>query len=148
MAVTLLDLHVTASGGFTVVEVGGEIDIASAPELRECLHQMIDAGSRRLVVDLRQVSFIDSMGLGVLVGATRRLRGLGHDGSIQLVCSDGLVLRVLRVTGLDRLFPVHATLFDALGGDSGQAEDRAGQAEDHSEPDPWLRVCRRIVRKG
>jgi anti-sigma B factor antagonist len=53
MAVTLLDLHVTASGGFTVVEVGGEIDIASAPELRECLHQMIDAGSRRLVVDLR-----------------------------------------------------------------------------------------------
>jgi anti-sigma B factor antagonist len=76
------------------------------------------------------------MGLGVLVGAKRRLREPSRDGSIQLVCADGLVLRVLRVTGLDRLFPVHATLSDALGGDSGQVEDRAGQAEDHSEPDP------------
>jgi anti-sigma B factor antagonist len=119
MAATLLDLHVTASGGYTVVEVGGEIDLASAPELRECLHQTIDAGSRQLVVDIRQVSFIDSMGLGVLVGARRRLLGLGHDSGIQLVCADGLVLRVLRVTGLDRMFPVHATLADALGGGSG-----------------------------
>jgi anti-sigma B factor antagonist len=127
MAATLLDLHVTASGGSTVVEAGGEIDVASAPELRECLHQTIDAGSRRLVVDLRQVSFIDSMGLGVLVGARRRLRDHGHDGSIQLVCADGLVLRVLRVSGLDHVFPLHATLTDALGDDPGQAEHRSGQ---------------------
>jgi anti-sigma B factor antagonist len=136
MAATLLDLHVTASGGFTVVEVGGEIDVASAPELRECLHQTIDAGSRRLVVDLRQVSFIDSVGLGVLVGVRRRLLGHGHDGSLQLVCADGLVLRVLRVTGLERVLPVPATLTDALGGDSGQAEDRSGQGAADSEPEP------------
>jgi anti-sigma B factor antagonist len=106
MAAPLLDLHVTASGDSTVVEVGGEIDVASALELRDCLYQTIDIGSGRLVVDLREVSFIDSIGLGVLVGAKRRLRGQGPgDGSIQLVCAEGLVLRVLRLTGLDGTLP-------------------------------------------
>jgi anti-sigma B factor antagonist len=139
MAATLLDLHLTTSAGFTVVKVGGEIDLESAPELRDCLNQTIDAGSRQLVVDLRRVSFIDSMGLGVLVGAKRRLRGqdAGQVGSpLQLVCAEGLVLRVLRISGLDRVFPLHATLTEALGGDPGQAEDRSGQGEEHSEPEP------------
>jgi anti-sigma B factor antagonist len=137
MAATLLDLHVTASGGYTVVEVGGEIDLASAPQLRDCLHQTIDAGSRQLVVDLRQVSFIDSEGLGVLVGARRHLLRYGHhDGGIQLVGANGLVLRVLRVTGLDGVFPLHAGLADALGGTSGQVDDRSGQGEEDSEAEP------------
>jgi anti-sigma B factor antagonist len=124
MAATPLDLQVTTTTSrFTVVEVGGEVDLNSAPALRECLHQTIDAGSRRLVVDLRQASFIDSVGLGVLVGARRLLAHAGDDGFLQLVCADGLVLRVLRLTGLDGVFSVHATLTDALGGDAGQAED-------------------------
>ena len=122
MAAPLLDLHVTASAGSTVVEVAGELDLNSAPELRNCLHQTIDTGSHQLVVDLRQVDFIDSIGLGVLVGAKRRLGG--PDGSLHLVCAEGLVLRVLRITGLDRMLPVHATLADALGGDAGQEGDR------------------------
>jgi anti-sigma B factor antagonist len=126
MAATL-DLHVTSTAGDTAVEVAGEIDVASASQLRDCLHQLIDAGSRRLVVDLRQVSFMDSVGLGVLVGVQRRLRSHGHGGgSIQLVCAEGLVLRILRLTGLDRVFALHATLADALGGDRGHAEDRSG----------------------
>jgi anti-sigma B factor antagonist len=137
MAPPLLDLHVTASGGCIVVKVGGEIDMASAPELRECLHQMIDAGSRRLVVDLLQVGLIDSVGLGVLVGARRRLREQGDDdGWIRLVGAGGLVLRALRLSGLDRLFPLHATLGKALGGDCGPVEDRSGKGEDHPEPEP------------
>jgi anti-sigma B factor antagonist len=136
MASALLDLHVTTTAGYTVVEVGGEIDIASAPELRDCLNQTIDAGNRQLVVDLRQVSFIDSEGLGVLVGARRRLLRYGHDGGIQLVCANGLVLRVLRISGLDRVFPLHATLTEALGGNSGQADDRSGQGEEDSEAEP------------
>jgi anti-sigma B factor antagonist len=120
MAAPLLDLHVTTTGGYTVVEVAGEIDVTSAPQLRHCLHQIIDAGSRQLAVDLRQASFIDSAGLGVLVGAHRRVRGHDHDnGIIKLVC-DELVLRILRLTGLDRVFPVHAALTDALGGASGK----------------------------
>jgi anti-sigma B factor antagonist len=128
MAATHLDLHVTTAAGYTVVEVVGEIDLASAPGLRTCLHQTINAGGRRLVIDLRHVDFIDSMGIGVLVGAHRRLRGLDR-GSLQLVAADGLVLRVLRLTSLDRVIPLHATLTDAVGGEPTQAED-------HSEPEP------------
>jgi anti-sigma B factor antagonist len=119
MASEFLDLQVTAATGYAVVEVAGEIDVASAPELRDCLYQTIDAGSRQLVIDLRRISFIDSVGLGVLVGAQRRLRRDGHDGGVHLVVAEGLVLRVLRVTGLDRVFPLHATLTDALGDDAG-----------------------------
>jgi len=62
-----LDLQVTNTGGYTMVEVGGEIDLHTAPELRDCLNQAIDAGSRQLVVDLRQASFIDSVALSVLM---------------------------------------------------------------------------------
>ena len=117
MAAPPLDLHLTTTAGATVVEVGGEVDLFSAAALRDCLHQMIDAGTRRLVVDLRRVSFIDSVGLGVLVGAKRRLlRGGHHDAGIQLVGASGIVLRALRLTGLDRAFPLHASLADALGG--------------------------------
>jgi anti-sigma B factor antagonist len=137
MAPPPLDLHVTASAGCIIVKVGGEIDLASAPELRECLHQLIDAGSRRLVVDLRQVGLIDSAGLGVLVGAGRRLREQGdEDGWIRLVGAGRLVLRALRLSGLDRVFPLHATLAEALGGDCGPAGDRSGQGEEHPEPEP------------
>jgi anti-sigma B factor antagonist len=138
MAATPLDLQVTTTqAGSTVVEVGGEIDLNSAPALRDCLNQTINTGSRRLVVDLRQVSFIDSEGLGVLIGARRRLlTHAGHDGSIQLICAEGLVLRVLRLSGLDGVFAVHATLADALGGDAGQTNDRSGQGDGNSQPEP------------
>ena len=137
MASPLLDLHVTTTAGYTVVEVGGEIDMASASELRDCLHQAIDAGSRQLVVDLHQADFIDSMGLGVLVGARRRLfRDGHHDRGIHVVAASGLVARVLRISGLDSVFPLHASLADALGGNPGQADDPSGQGEDHSEAEP------------
>jgi anti-sigma B factor antagonist len=136
MASALLDLHVTTTAGYTVVEIGGEIDVASAPELRHCLNQTIDAGGRQLVVDLRQVSFIDSVGLGVLVGARRRLLRYGHDGGIQLVCANGLILRVLRISGLDGVFPLHATLTDARGGNAGQVDDRSGQDQEDSDTEP------------
>jgi anti-sigma B factor antagonist len=71
------------------------------------------------VVDLRQVSFIDSDGLGVLLGAHRRLRGHSHDSGIHLVVAEGLVLHVLRIIRLDHVFRLHATLTEALGGDAG-----------------------------
>lgn len=97
MAPSLLDLQVTTTAGDTVVEVGGEIDVATAPEFRDCLYRAIDTQPRRVVADLRQVSFIDSVSLGVLVGAQRRLR-THADRSIELVCAEGLVLRILAWT--------------------------------------------------
>lgn len=130
-------LHVTTTRGATVVQATGELDLASAPHLRDCLRQLIDAGSRRLVVDLRGVTFLDSSGLGVLVGARRLLERNEPDGdwSMRLVCAGGSVLRVLRVTGLHRAFSLHATLPEALGGhpdhpsDQGNQGDQGGQAK-------------------
>jgi anti-sigma B factor antagonist len=137
MAARTLDLQVATTAGYTVVEVGGEVDVATAPQLRACLDQAINAGSPRLVVDLRQASFIDSIGLGVLIGARRHLLAHpGHDGSVQLVCAEGLVLRVLRLTGLDGIFALHATLSDALGGETGQADDQPGHGDGHPDPAP------------
>jgi anti-sigma B factor antagonist len=136
MAATPLDLQVATTAGYTVVEVGGEVDLNTAPQLRGCLDQAINAGSRRLVVDLRQASFIDSVGIGVLLGARRRLLAHAGHGSVQLVCAEGLVLRVLRLTGLDGIFALHATLSDALGGETGQADDRPGPGDGHPDPAP------------
>jgi anti-sigma B factor antagonist len=111
-----LDVNVSTAGRYSVAEVGGEIDVTTASQLRDMLHKTIDAGGRRLVVDLRRVGFIDSAGLGVLVGVRRRLLGHGQEGSMELVCGEALV-RIIRLTGLDRMFPLHATLTAALGGE-------------------------------
>jgi anti-sigma B factor antagonist len=111
-----LELHVSTAGRDTVVTVGGEIDVATAPQLRDCPNQTINAGSRQLVIDLRRVSFLDSMGLGVLVGARRRLLAQAPDPATIKLCANGLAMRILRLTGLDRVFPVYASLAEALDG--------------------------------
>ena len=69
-----LSLTTRAEGGRTVVEVGGEIDVYTAPKLRETIVSLVDAGAVHLVVDLERVEFLDSTGLGVLVGGLKRVR--------------------------------------------------------------------------
>jgi anti-sigma B factor antagonist len=88
-----------------VVEVTGELDLYSAPELKMHVLQAIDAGKTRIVVDLTKSTFIDSTTLGVLVGARKRLRE--HDGSLAVVCPDPEKLALFEMTGLDRVFSIH-----------------------------------------
>lgn len=102
------------SGERTVVRVAGEVDVYTAPTLREELYTLIDGGDTSLVVDLTDVSFMDSTGLGVLVGALKRIRTLG--GALHLVIDQEKVLKVFRITALDQVFPIHATVDAALGG--------------------------------
>jgi anti-sigma B factor antagonist len=82
-----MDLSVTTreEGGRTIVEVGGEIDVYSAPALRDRLNGLVAEGHHDLIVDMQGVEFLDSTGLGVLVGGLKRVRT--HNGSLQLVCS-------------------------------------------------------------
>ena len=109
-----LSLEDRTEGDRTVVVVGGEIDVYTAPKLREKLIDLVSAGNYHLVVDMEAVEFLDSAGLGILVGGLKRARTSG--GEIELVCTSRDVLRPLEITGLDRSFTIHRSREDALGG--------------------------------
>ena len=95
-----------------VIELGGEIDLYTAPEFKERMVELIEGGKKRIVVDLSAATFIDSTTLGVLVGGVKRLRPAG--GSLALVCTDQNITKIFEITGLDRVFPIHASRDDAL----------------------------------
>ena len=99
-----MDLSITRAdhGDRTVVRLGGEIDVYTAPFVREKLDEQINAGRADLVVDLSDVTFLDSTGLGVLVGRLKIARTRG--GSLRLVGTAERVLRVFAITGLDKVF--------------------------------------------
>ena len=95
-----------------VIELGGEVDLYTAPEFKERLVQVIEDGKKQLVVDLSKATFIDSTTLGVLVGGVKRLRPGG--GHLALVCTDQNISKIFEITGLDRVFPIHETRDEAL----------------------------------
>jgi len=107
-----LSLATRTEGDRTVLEVGGEIDVYTAPKLREQFTQLVEDGRYHLVVDLEKVAFLDSTGLGVLVGGLKRVRS--QDGSLSLVCTQDRILKVFRITGLDKVFPVYDSVEAAL----------------------------------
>lgn len=111
-----MELSVTSRehGDLTIVEVAGEVDVYTAAVLREKLADVIDDDHADVVVDLTGVGFLDSTGLGVLVGALKKVRGLG--GRLQLVIDQERVMKVFRITALTQVFTIHATLEDALDG--------------------------------
>jgi anti-sigma B factor antagonist len=108
-----LEIGTTTEGDTAIVTITGEVDIYTSPKLKETLEAASAGGCRLIVVDLAGVGFIDSSGLGVLVGALRRARE--KDGDLRLVSRDEAVARIFRITGLDAVLPLHATLDDALG---------------------------------
>jgi anti-sigma B factor antagonist len=95
-----------------LVVVSGEIDLYTAPQLKEALDAGLEAGARGLVVDLTEVTFVDSTALGVLIGAAKRLHAA--DGSLAIVCPNVKVRHIFQVTGLDRVLGVCATRQEAL----------------------------------
>ena len=95
-----------------VIELGGEVDLYTAPEFKERLVQVIEDGKKQVVVDLSKATFIDSTTLGVLVGGVKRLRPTG--GSLALVCTDQNITKIFEITGLDRVFPIYKSREEAL----------------------------------
>jgi anti-sigma B factor antagonist len=96
-----------------VVSVSGEVDVYTSPRLKSALVDAVDDDCRVLVVDMDKVGFIDSSGLGVLVGALRRVREAG--GDLRVVCVRENVVKIFRITGLDRVFPMFASVDEARG---------------------------------
>jgi len=109
-----LGLDVTERGKYTVLSVQGEVDVYTAPKFRERLIELVTEGKHQIVVDLDGVDFLDSTGLGVLVGGLKRLRS--HDGDLLLVCTQSRILKVFEITGLTKVFSIHATVDDATAG--------------------------------
>ena len=94
--------------GCTVLEVHGDLDLATAPQLRDGLQRLVDAGDRLLVVDLAGVGFMDSSGLGTRVVMFKALREVG--GRLCLAAVQPAVLSVLRITSVDRVIDVYDTV--------------------------------------
>ena len=104
--------------GIEVIDVQGEIDMYTAPRLRELLIDLVSKTSYQLVTNLDKVGFLDSTGLGVLVGGLRRVRA--HDGSLDLVCTQERILKIFRITGLTQVFGIHETVNQAIAAKKGR----------------------------
>jgi anti-sigma B factor antagonist len=101
-------------GKIRAFRLRGELDHATAPELRAPLHEAIDRGERVFLIDLTDCSFIDSTGLSVLVNARSRVLDDDAPGRFEICCADSQIRRLLEITGIDRAFGVHQTREDAL----------------------------------
>ncbi|HEY3415031.1 MAG TPA: STAS domain-containing protein [Armatimonadota bacterium] len=98
--------------GVSVVTVQGEVDVYTAPRLKEEIHHSIDAGCTHLAIDLSGVAYMDSSGLGVLIGALKRVREEG--GDLILSAPNPRIARIMDVTGLSRIFNVHSATDEAV----------------------------------
>src|ERR1700754_2210970 len=95
-----------------VVAVRGEIDLFTAPELKQVLTEAIEGGKTRMVVDLSETTFLDSTALGVLIGAVKRLRS--REGALAIVNTDANIAKTFEITGLDQIFTIVPSRDDAL----------------------------------
>ena len=107
-----LTLSTREVDGTTIVAVGGEIDVYTAPKLRDKITELVADGTYTIVIDMESVEFLDSTGLGVLVGGLKKVRA--HDGSLELICTQDRLLKIFRITGLAKVFVIHDSADGAL----------------------------------
>ena len=102
----------TSAGDVPILAVNGEVDVYSAPTLKDRIGELIESGQTTLIVDLSAVAFLDSTGLGALVEARAATTEAG--GSLPLVCNQERILKLFTITGLDGVFTIHPTISDAV----------------------------------
>ncbi|HEX2805487.1 MAG TPA: STAS domain-containing protein [Kineosporiaceae bacterium] len=98
--------------GRRIVRVTGEVDVNTGPKLRDHLLALVAGGEHDIVVDLSEVSFLDSSGLGVLVMVHKRIRTAG--GALRLAGCQPEVVSIFHVTALDRVMEMYSTVEDAV----------------------------------
>jgi anti-sigma B factor antagonist len=111
-----IDVTTVGDDQIQLFGLGGTLDIATSPTLRAALLEAADRANHEIVVDLTQLEFLDSTGLGALIGAHKR--AAEHGGSVRLVAHEGQILRLLRITGLLDVFSVYPSVDAALGDDT------------------------------
>ena len=102
-----------AGEDLAILVVGGEVDFEVSPQLKARMMRTIKAGRRRLVLDLSDVTFIDSTAIGVIAGAVEKLDEAGG-GSLAIVCTHEKVMQIFEITGLDSVITVHPSREEAL----------------------------------
>ncbi len=95
----------------SVIAVQGDLDLATAPQLKWMLVDALEEGHSRLVLDLKDSTFMDSTALGVLVGVSR---SLAENGSLAIVCANAKLLKIFELSGMDGVFAIYPSLDDAL----------------------------------
>ena len=93
-----------AKGDSSIVDLAGEIDVYTSPKLKDAISGLIDRGVYNLVINLEKVRYIDSTGLGVLIGGLKRVRE--HGGSVNLVCTNPQIKKIFDITGLVMIFGI------------------------------------------
>jgi anti-sigma B factor antagonist len=106
-----IDLKTEDGGELLIFKLRGSLDLATSPTIRAALTDATEKGRRHIVVDLTQLEFLDSTGLGALIGAHRR--ATEHGGSFRLIVSEGPIARLLNITGLIRVLAVYHSIDDA-----------------------------------
>ncbi|MBN2248132.1 MAG: STAS domain-containing protein [Coriobacteriia bacterium] len=106
-----LDITTERTGESCVIAVAGEVDVYTAPGLKREIGTALEDGCTDVIVDLERIGFIDSSGLGVLVSALRKAKEQG--GTMRLVCTRESILKIFRITGLDKVFPLFASVEEA-----------------------------------
>lgn len=114
-----LEIHCSTRDCWTVLTPFGDLDMAGAPGLRQAVVREVGQGHNQLVIDLSVVTFVDSSGLGALIGALRRTRA--HGGDLLLVCPDPELRQAFKLCDLDRVFELHADLDAAVNQSGGAA---------------------------
>ncbi|MDQ2648480.1 MAG: STAS domain-containing protein [Actinomycetota bacterium] len=113
-----LSVQIETRGTWAVASVYGDVDVATAPRLREQLVSLVTSGQTQVILDLDGVGFMDSTGLGVVIGILKRART--HGGDLRLVATRSNLVSLFELTGLDRTLPlaksVDAALADAGAG--------------------------------
>ncbi|HEY0798764.1 MAG TPA: STAS domain-containing protein [Candidatus Baltobacteraceae bacterium] len=100
-----IKVHVHGENGHPhVVELSGEIDVYTSPKVKDAITELIDKGHYNLVINLEKVRYIDSTGLGVLIGGLKRVRE--HGGSVNLVCTNPQIKKIFDITGLVKIFGI------------------------------------------
>lgn len=107
-----MDIILRSEDGIDILAPEGRFDSPVAAQFRRMVEERIDGGNRRFVIDMGSVEFIDSTGLGVLVGCMRRASAAG--GGLCLCALRPKVMGVFSLTQLDRVFPIHDRLDAAL----------------------------------
>ena len=109
-----MDLRINTKtlNGIPVIELEGEVDVYTAPRVKSRLIDLVDEGKFQIIVNLEAVDFMDSSGLGVLVGGLKRVKP--HDGGIAIVCTKDKILKIFKITGLTKVFSIYSSTEEAL----------------------------------